>query len=134
MIITVGGQAASGKSTLAKALAERLRYRHISAGHVMREMAAERGTSLVEFSRYAEKHPEVDPGNHARPTHHRLVKPLAQMLQAFVDLVPLQDLVDLGVERVTRCLRDLLRAEKQWFLLRFALAHRHTIYDVWNIS
>ncbi len=60
MIITVGGQAASGKSTLAKALARELGFAHISAGAVMREMAAERGMSLVEFSRYAEGHPEVD--------------------------------------------------------------------------
>ena len=60
MIITVGGQAASGKTTLAKALAERLSFRHVSAGQVMRDMASERGMSLVDFSAYAEKHPEVD--------------------------------------------------------------------------
>jgi len=60
MIITVGGQAASGKSTLAKALAKELGFGHVSVGAVMRDMAAERGMSLVEFSRYAEGHPEVD--------------------------------------------------------------------------
>lgn len=60
MIVTVGGQAASGKSTLAKALAKRLGYKHLSAGQVMRDMAKEKGMTLVEFSRYAEEHPEVD--------------------------------------------------------------------------
>lgn len=60
MIITVGGQAGSGKTTLAKALAEKLGFRHLSAGRVMRDMASERGVSLVEFSKYAGKHPEVD--------------------------------------------------------------------------
>ncbi len=60
MIVTVGGQAASGKSTLAKALAKRLKFKHISAGLLMREMADEKGMSLVDFSTYAEKHPEVD--------------------------------------------------------------------------
>ncbi|MBD3387907.1 MAG: AAA family ATPase [Candidatus Altiarchaeales archaeon] len=60
MIVTVGGSAASGKSTLAGALAERLGFNHVSAGQVMRDMAAEKGMSLVEFSKYAEEHPEVD--------------------------------------------------------------------------
>ncbi|MFH0861970.1 MAG: AAA family ATPase [Candidatus Altiarchaeota archaeon] len=60
MLVTVGGQAASGKTTLAKALASRLGIRHVSAGQTMRDMAAERGISLLEFSRYAEGHPEVD--------------------------------------------------------------------------
>lgn len=60
MIITLGGQPASGKSTLAKQLAERLGYRHISAGDVMRKLAAEKDMTLLEFSEYAESHPEVD--------------------------------------------------------------------------
>jgi len=60
MIVTVGGQAASGKTTLAVALARRLGFKHISAGEVMRDLALERGMSIVEFSAYAETHPEVD--------------------------------------------------------------------------
>ncbi|MFH1125864.1 MAG: AAA family ATPase [Candidatus Altiarchaeota archaeon] len=60
MIITIGGSAASGKTTLARKLARILKYKHISAGGIMREMAAERGQSLMEFSRYAEKNPKVD--------------------------------------------------------------------------
>ncbi|MDD5112302.1 MAG: cytidylate kinase family protein [Candidatus Altiarchaeota archaeon] len=60
MIITVGGSAASGKTTLAKNLAKRLGFRHISAGGIMRDMAAEQGKDLIEFSKYAEKHHEID--------------------------------------------------------------------------
>jgi CMP/dCMP kinase len=60
MIITVGGQAASGKTTLAKALAKELGFAHVSAGNVMREMAKEAGMTLLEFSRYAEGRPEID--------------------------------------------------------------------------
>lgn len=60
MIVTLGGQVASGKSTLAKKLAKRLDIKHISAGSIMRELAAEKNTTLIEFSKYAEAHPEVD--------------------------------------------------------------------------
>lgn len=60
MIIAVGGSAASGKSTLARALAERLGYTHLSAGAIMREMAAERNVSLLEFSKLAEHDDAID--------------------------------------------------------------------------
>jgi len=60
MIVTIGGEVASGKSTLARELASRLGFRHISVGAIMREMAEERGVSLLDFSAYAESHPEVD--------------------------------------------------------------------------
>ncbi|MCX6695926.1 MAG: AAA family ATPase, partial [Candidatus Altiarchaeota archaeon] len=60
MIVTIGGSVASGKSTLAERLSKRLGFKRLSAGQIMREMAAERGVSLLEFSRYAEEHPEVD--------------------------------------------------------------------------
>ncbi len=60
MIIAVGGSAASGKSTLARALARRLGYAHISAGAIMREMAAERDLSLLEFSQLAEADDAID--------------------------------------------------------------------------
>ncbi|MFH0860530.1 MAG: AAA family ATPase [Candidatus Altiarchaeota archaeon] len=60
MIITVAGSAGSGKTTLAEGLARELGYRHISAGSIMRQMASERNMRLLEFSEYAERHPEVD--------------------------------------------------------------------------
>ncbi len=60
MIVTVSGPIGSGKTTVAKALAERFCFRHISAGEVFRRLAKERGMSLNEFSRYAEENEEID--------------------------------------------------------------------------
>jgi len=60
MIITIGGSVCSGKTTLAKKLAEKFKLKHISAGLIMREMAKKRGISLQEFSKYAESNPEID--------------------------------------------------------------------------
>lgn len=60
MIITVAGSAGSGKTTLAEGLAKRLGYKHISAGSIMRQMASEMGITLLEFSEYAQSHPEID--------------------------------------------------------------------------
>ncbi len=60
MIITIGGSVGSGKSTLAKEIASRFRLKHVSAGLIMREMAREKGISLLEFSRVAEKNPRID--------------------------------------------------------------------------
>ena len=60
MIIAISGRPGSGKSTVAKALAARLGLRHVSAGDFMREMAAERGISVLELSRIAESDDAID--------------------------------------------------------------------------
>ena len=60
MIVTVAGSIASGKSTLARKLADRLGFKHVSAGEIMRSLALESGVTLLEYSKYAEEHPEVD--------------------------------------------------------------------------
>ncbi len=60
MIVTIGGDIGSGKSTVAKAVAERFKLKHISAGETFREMANERDMSLAEFSRLAEGNHELD--------------------------------------------------------------------------
>ncbi|MEE9594991.1 MAG: AAA family ATPase [Candidatus Hydrothermarchaeales archaeon] len=60
MIITIGGDIGSGKSTVAKALAERFQLKHISAGDTFRAMANERGMSLADFSKLAEQDYEFD--------------------------------------------------------------------------
>ena len=60
MIITVSGLIGSGKTTLARRLSEKFDLEYISPGSIMRKMAAKEGVSLMEFSRHAEKNPEID--------------------------------------------------------------------------
>ena len=60
MIITISGKAGSGKSTTAKELAKKLNLKHYSIGDLMREVAKEKGVSLMELSRQAEKNPSID--------------------------------------------------------------------------
>ena len=60
MIITISGKAGSGKSTIAKILAEKLKLRHYSIGDLMREIAKERNISLSELSKLAEKDESID--------------------------------------------------------------------------
>jgi cytidylate kinase len=60
MIIAIGGLIATGKSTVATLLAERLGFRHISAGEVLREMARRKGVSLLEISHMAEEDHSID--------------------------------------------------------------------------
>ncbi len=54
MIITIAGAPGSGKSTVAKLLAERLGYEYISVGNVRRKMAEERGMTLEAFNKLGE--------------------------------------------------------------------------------
>ena len=60
MRITVSGPPGSGKTTIVNHLAEKLNYKIISAGEAFRELANQYKMSLLEFSDYAEKHPEID--------------------------------------------------------------------------
>jgi cytidylate kinase len=60
MIITIAGDPGSGKSTVAKAVAKALGMKHFSAGDFMRQMAEERGISLMELTRQSEKDKEID--------------------------------------------------------------------------
>ncbi len=55
MIITISGLPGSGKSTVAKALAKRLKLTHHSVGGMMRDLAKERGVTLEALSREAER-------------------------------------------------------------------------------
>ena len=54
MILTLGGHLGSGKSTLGKRLGEYLNYKHYSTGGFMRDMALERGISIIELNHLAE--------------------------------------------------------------------------------
>ena len=60
MIITVGGLAGTGTTTTAELLSEKLNIPYISAGSVFREMAAEKGMSVLEFSEFAEGNDDID--------------------------------------------------------------------------
>lgn len=60
MIVTISGRPGSGKSAVAKALAARLGFDHVSAGDFMRAMAAERGLTILELSRIAEHDDAID--------------------------------------------------------------------------
>lgn len=60
MRITISGKAGSGKSTVAKLLSEKLELKHYSIGDLMRAMADERGMTLFELNKLAEKNKSID--------------------------------------------------------------------------
>ncbi len=60
MIITISGNAGSGKSTVARLLSKKLGLKHYSIGDLMRGMADERGITLLELNKIAEKNELID--------------------------------------------------------------------------
>ncbi|RLI62894.1 MAG: cytidylate kinase [Promethearchaeia archaeon] len=60
MIISIAGLHGTGKSTIAKQLAETLGYPYYSTGMIFRRLAVENGMNLEEFSKYVETHLEID--------------------------------------------------------------------------
>ena len=60
MIITIGGFAGSGKSTVADIVAKKLGWERISTGDAFRHLAKEKGMLLEDFNEHAESHPEID--------------------------------------------------------------------------
>jgi len=59
-VIAISGQVASGKTTVARLLADKLGYRFISVGEVFRKIAAERGVSLIQLHELAERDYSID--------------------------------------------------------------------------
>jgi len=59
-VIAIGGPHGSGKSSVAKKLADEFDMTYIAAGDVFRQLAAERGYSMKEFSRLVMDEPEID--------------------------------------------------------------------------
>ncbi|MCL6554231.1 MAG: AAA family ATPase [Firmicutes bacterium] len=60
MVVAIGGPIGVGKSTVAQSLAARLGVPCVSAGGVFRELARQRGVSVVELNRLAEDDPTID--------------------------------------------------------------------------
>src|SRR5581483_1427896 len=60
MIITIGGDFGSGKTTLAAALAQTLGYDELKVGNIVRMMAADRGVKIDEFSELLKTDPELE--------------------------------------------------------------------------
>ncbi len=60
MIIAVSGLHGTGKSSISKKIAERLKLEYYSTGNAFREFAEKMNMTLEEFSEYVEKNPEID--------------------------------------------------------------------------
>jgi cytidylate kinase len=60
MILTVGGFAGSGTTTLCRAIAQHFTLTHVYAGQIFRDMAAQRGLTVQEFSEMAETDETID--------------------------------------------------------------------------
>jgi predicted cytidylate kinase len=59
-IISISGTAGSGKSTIAKIIAEKLKAERIYVGGLRRQLALDKGMSLAQLNEYAADHPETD--------------------------------------------------------------------------
>ncbi len=60
MIITISGHPGSGKTTIAKRIAEALGYKHFYMGKIRREAAKNRGMTLAEYNAFGENNPSTD--------------------------------------------------------------------------
>jgi CMP/dCMP kinase len=60
MIISISGNQGSGKSTIAKMLAEKLSWPRYYMGKIRREAAREKGMTLAEYNKLGEKDPSTD--------------------------------------------------------------------------
>lgn len=60
MIITISGKPGSGKSTVAKLIAQKLNLKHYSMGDLQREIAKEKGITINELGKLEEQSDEID--------------------------------------------------------------------------
>lgn len=58
--ISVTGDLGSGKSTICDLLVEKSGAGRYSTGTILRDIAAQRGMSVLELNKYMESHPEID--------------------------------------------------------------------------
>ena len=59
-VIAISGDLASGQTTIAKLLAEDLKFDLYKNGAYFRKLAIEKNMSVTEFGEYVENHPEID--------------------------------------------------------------------------
>lgn len=59
-IICMSGDLASGKSAVSRIVAEQLNYELFSAGRIFRQLAEEKGISVLELNKLAETNEEID--------------------------------------------------------------------------
>ena len=60
MIISLGGTPGSGKTTIAKLLAQKLNWPHYYMGALRRQKAKKRGLTLAEYNKLGETDPITD--------------------------------------------------------------------------
>lgn len=60
MIVTISGNAGSGKSTVSKIIAEKLNLKRYYIGGIRRETARKKGMTLEEYNQLGEKDPSTD--------------------------------------------------------------------------
>lgn len=60
MKITISGGSGSGKSVVAKKVAERLGYKHYSVGDLQREVAKDKGITIAELGELESKDDSID--------------------------------------------------------------------------
>ena len=60
MIISISGEAGSGKSTIAKILAAKLGFQRYYIGGIRRDMAKKKGMTLAEYNKLGETDPATD--------------------------------------------------------------------------
>ncbi len=60
MIITISGLHGTGKSEIAKLIADRLGILYYSTGQMFRDLAKEKNMTLEEYTNYVESHPDID--------------------------------------------------------------------------
>jgi CMP/dCMP kinase len=58
--VSIAGHVGSGKSSVARLVAERTGRRFLSTGHMFRDIASRHGMTVLELNRHAETHPEID--------------------------------------------------------------------------